>query len=62
MKIECCFNCEDRWVTETGERCHDTCAKYRAEHDKNEQTMANKRKILGSRYKSKNYEKRIGRI
>lgn len=24
---DCCKNCPDRWVNETG-RCHDTCEKY----------------------------------
>ena len=56
-----CFNCPDRWVNEEG-RCHDSCDKYKAEHEKTENAAANKRKEKDSIYKSKNYEKKIGRM
>ena len=37
-----CLNCSDRYVKETGERCHSTCEKYIAFVTKKDKVKAEK--------------------
>lgn len=36
-KNSCCYECEDRWVKESGDTCHADCEAYQEEVKENEE-------------------------